>query len=139
MKRTVLQMLRISAEKYPQTAYTNQKGEKGWDGMTYPEVLHESRFLAAGLHQIGMNKGDKVAILAEGRNRWITGEFGILFAGGTTVPLSIKLMPDEVLFRLNHSESKAIIVSRNTFEKVASIWTQMEFTKKIIIRTKYIR
>jgi len=125
-------MLRTSAEKYPKTAYTNQKGDSGWLGLTYPEVLHESRFLAAGLHQLGIEKGEKIAILAEGRNRWITGEFGILFAGGTTVPLSIKLMPDEVLFRLNHSESKAVIVSKNTFEKVASIWTQLEFTRKII-------
>lgn len=125
-------MLRTSAEKYPKTAYTNQKGDAGWVGLTYPEVLHESRFLAAGLHQLGIEKGDKIAILAEGRNRWLTGEYGILFAGGTTVPLSIKLMPDEVLFRLNHSESKAIIVSKNTFEKVASIWTQLEFTRKII-------
>ena len=125
-------MLRTSADKYPKTDYTSQKGEKGWVGLTYPEVLHESRFLAAGLQQLGIEKGDKIAILAEGRNQWITGEYGILFAGGTTVPLSIKLMPDEVLFRLNHSESKAIIVSKNTFEKVASIWTQLEFTRKII-------
>jgi len=125
-------MLRSSAEKYPKTPYTNQKGDNGWVGLTYPEVLHESRFLAAGLHQMGIEKGDKVSILAEGRNRWITSEYGVLFAGGTTVPLSIKLMPEEVLFRLNHSETKAIIVSRNTFEKVASIWTQLEFTKKII-------
>lgn len=125
-------MLRTSAEKYPKTAYTNQKGDSGWVGLTYPEVLHESRFIAAGLHQLGIEKGDKIAILVEGRNRWITGEFGILFAGGTSVPLSIRLMPDEVLFRLNHSESKAILVSKNTFEKVASIWTQLECTRKII-------
>jgi len=125
-------MLRTSAEKYPQTVYTNQKGDNGWDGLTYPEVLNESRFLAAGFRGLGIEKGDKIAILAEGRNRWLTGEYAIIFAGGTTVPLSIKLMPDEVLFRLNHSESKAIIVSKNTFEKVASIWTQLEFTHKII-------
>lgn len=125
-------MLRTSTEKYPAAAYTSQKGDNGWVGLTYPEVLHESRFLAAGLHQLGIEKGDKIAILAEGRNRWITGEYGILFAGGTSVPLSVRLMPDEVLFRLNHSESKAIIVSKNTFEKVASIWTQLEFTTRII-------
>ena len=89
-------MLRTSAEKYPGSAYTNQKGDKGWEGLTYPEVLYESRFVAAGLHQLGIEKGDKIAILAEGRNRWLTSEYAILFAGGTTVPLSIKLMPDEV-------------------------------------------
>jgi long-chain acyl-CoA synthetase len=125
-------MLRNSAAKYPNTAYTNQKGDNGWVGMTYPEVLHESRFIAAGLYQLGIIKGDKIAILAEGRNRWITGEYGILFAGGTTVPLSIRLLPDEVLFRLNHSESRAIMVTKNTFEKVASVWSQLDFTKKII-------
>jgi long-chain acyl-CoA synthetase len=132
MKRTVIQMLRESAAKYPLTAYSNEKGDTGWVGMTYPEALHDSRFLAAGLHQLGIEKGDKMAILAEGRNRWITSEFGVLFAGGTMVPLSIKLLPEEVLFRLNHSESKAIFVSRNTFEKVASVWKEMEFTRKII-------
>jgi long-chain acyl-CoA synthetase len=132
MKRTVLRMLRESAQKYPQTAYTNQKGDAGWVGMTYPEVLNESRFLSSGLHAAGIVKNDKLAILAEGRNRWLTAEYSILFAGGTTVPLSIKLTPDEILFRLNHSESKAVFVSRNTFDKVASIWRKLEHTKKII-------
>jgi hypothetical protein len=36
MKRTVLKMLRVAAEKYPKTAYTNQKGDNGWVGLTYP-------------------------------------------------------------------------------------------------------
>lgn len=125
-------MLRDSAVKYPKTAYTNQKGDSGWVGMTYPEVLHESRFLAAGLLDLGIRKGDKIGLVAEGRNRWITSEYSILFAGGANVPMSIRLMPEEVLFRLNHSESIAVIVSRNTFEKVASIWKNLEFTKKII-------
>lgn len=132
MKRTVLQMLRDSAKKYPKTAYTNQKGDAGWIGMSYPVVLNESRFLAAGLVATGISKGDKIAILAEGRNRWITSEYAILFAGGTSIPLSIKLLPEEVLFRLNHSESKVVITSRNTFEKVASAWKKCEFTKRII-------
>ena len=132
MNRTVLQMLRDSAKKYPKTAYTNQKGDAGWIGMSYPVVLNESRFLAAGLVATGISKGDKIAILAEGRNRWITSEYAILFAGGTSIPLSIKLLPEEVLFRLNHSESKVVITSRNTFEKVASAWKKCEFTKRII-------
>lgn len=132
MKRTVLRMLRESASKYPSTAYTNQKDDNGWVGMTYPEVLNESRFLASGLYEEGIRKGDNIAILAEGRNRWLTIEYGILFTGGTSVPLSIRLTPDEILFRLNHSESKAIVVSKGTFDKVASIWTQLKHTRKII-------
>jgi len=125
-------MLRESASKFPATAYTNEKGDKGWVGMTYPEVLNEARFLASGLYEQGIRKGDKIAIIAEGRNRWLTIEYGILFAGGSGVPLSIRLTPDEILFRLNHSESKAVAVSKNTFDKIASIWTRLEHTRKII-------
>ncbi|MEA1876553.1 MAG: AMP-binding protein [Bacteroidota bacterium] len=132
MMRTVLQMLRDAAKNFPGTAYSNQKGDSGWVGMTYPEILKESRFLAAGLMDIGLKKDEKIALLSEGRNRWISGEFGILFAGCINVPLSIKLLPDEVMFRLNHSESRAIFLSRNTFEKVASVWKQLNTDLKII-------
>lgn len=132
MKRTVLQMLRDAAKSFPDTAYSNQKGDSGWVGMTYPEIMKESRFLAAGLIEIGLKKDEKIALLSEGRNRWISGEFGILFAGCINVPLSIKLLPDEVMFRLNHSESRAIFLSRNTFEKVASVWKQIKSNLKII-------
>ena len=100
--------------------------------MTYPEVLNESRKLASGLYSLGYRHGDKIALLAEGRNHWITSEYGILFTGCTNVPLSIKLLPEEVLFRLDHSESKAIVVSRNTFEKAASVWKKMQHTRRII-------
>jgi len=132
MKRTVLQMLRDAAKSFPDTAYSNQKGDSGWVGMSYPEILKESRFLAAALMDIGLKKDDKIAILSEGRNRWISGEFGILFAGCINVPLSIKLLPDEVLFRLNHSDSRAIFLSRNTFEKVASVWRRINNDLKIV-------
>ncbi|MCK5821915.1 MAG: AMP-binding protein [Bacteroidales bacterium] len=132
MKRTVLQMLRNAAKSFPDTDYSNQKGDSGWDGMTYPEILKESRFLAAGLMEMGLKKDEKIALLSEGRNRWISGEFGILFAGCINVPLSIKLLPDEVMFRLNHSDSKAVFLSRNTFEKVASVWKQVIMDIKII-------
>lgn len=125
-KQTVLNMLRNAARLYPNTCYTNQKGDQGWDGMTYPEVLEASRKLASGLLQAGLKKGDKLALLAEGRNRWIISEFGMLFAGCTNVPLSIKLLPEEVLFRVNHSDSRALVVSRNTFEKAASVWNQFD-------------
>lgn len=132
MKRTVLNMLRTAAKDYPNTAYTNQKDDQGWVGLTYPEVLEKSRFLASGLLNLGIGKDDKISLLAEGRNRWIITEFAMLFVGCTNVPLSIKLLPEEVLFRINHSDSKAIVVSRNTFSKVAAVWKNTSNNQFII-------
>ena len=126
MKRTVLQMLRTSAEKYPKTVYTNQKGDSGWVGLTYPEVLHESRFLAAGLHQLGIEKGDKIAILAEGRNRWLTGEYGIsgLFVG-VPVKLGKNGIEQIVSLNLTAEEKQALMKSAAAVQELVEAMKKM--------------
>jgi long-chain acyl-CoA synthetase len=59
--------------------------------------------------------------MAEGRPSWVIAEFGVLKAGCTSVPLSTKLLPDEVIFRLDHSESAALLVSENYFQKALEV------------------
>jgi len=125
MKRTVLTMLDAAAQKYPNKPYVSEKKENGWVNKTYSEVNKESKLIAYGLLEYGFHAGDKIAILAEGRMNWVIGEYGVLKTGCTAVPLSIKLMPEEVLFRLNHSDSKAIITSRNLIEKISPIWSKI--------------
>jgi long-chain acyl-CoA synthetase len=126
MKRTVLAMLRTAAEKYTNVPYTYDKADNGWINKTFSEVDNESGYMACFLLQNGIEKNDKIAILSEGRIAWVTGEYGILKAGAVSVPLSIKLLPEEVLFRLNHSGAKGILISHNTFEKIAPIWEKIE-------------
>ncbi|MFN8255467.1 MAG: AMP-binding protein [Bacteroidales bacterium] len=126
MKRTVINMLKTAAEKYSDIGYLFDRTDKGWMKKTFNEVHVESDFIAAYLISTGIKKGDKIAVLAEGRTGWVIGEYGILKSQATSVPLSIKLLPEEVLFRLNHSEAKGIFVSHNTFEKIASIWNKIE-------------
>ena len=132
-RRTVLDMLRRSADQYPDTVYVNDRTDNGWHGHTYGEVLKESRRVAAGLLDMGIQAGDRVALLSEGRASWVVAEFGILFAGATCVPLSIKLLPEEVLFRVNHSGAAAVVASRHTFEKIAAVWKRMQGKPRIIL------
>jgi len=125
MKRTVLTMLNTAAEKYPNVAYLSEKKQNDWISKTYSEANKDSKLMAYGLIESGFQKDDKIAILAEGRINWVVGEYALLKAGCTAVPLSIKLMPEEILFRLNHSDSKAIICSRNLIEKLSPIWAKI--------------
>jgi len=126
MKRTVIEMLHMAANNYSNTPYTNEKADSGWIHKTYSEVENDSNHIGNYLIDVGIKKEDKIAILSEGRIAWVTGEYGILKAGAISVPLSIKLLPEEVLFRLNHSGSKGILLSHNTFEKIAPIWNKIE-------------
>ena len=120
MKRTVLQLLKTAAERFYNTNYVNEKTDNGWVGKTYPQVDKESDLLAIALMELGIRREDKVSLISEGRVRWIVSEYSVLKAGAIVVPLSIKLLPEEIAFRVNHSESKAIIVSSNIVEKVIS-------------------
>lgn len=117
MQRTVIQLLREAATHYPHSSYLNEKSDNGWISYSFSSVLEKSGWFASSLIDHGFGFNDKVAILAEGRADWVITEYGVLRVGGIMVPLSIKLLPDEIQFRLEHSECKAIIVSSNTLEK----------------------
>ena len=132
MKRTVLRMLRECASSNPDTTYSCEKSADSWSCLSYSEALRESLFVASGLTELGVKKGDKVSLLSEGRNHWITSEFGILFAGATNVPLALKLIPEEVSFRINHSESVAIVVSRILLKKLAPLYSHLEKKIRVI-------
>ncbi|UCE94133.1 MAG: AMP-binding protein [Flavobacteriaceae bacterium] len=121
-KRTVFSMLDTAVLKYPNDPYLSSKGDKGWIRTSFKEAQIKSRRLASAFLELGLKKGDKAAILSEAKTDWIISEFAALYAGGVSVPLSIKLLPEEVPFRVNHSDSSIFLISENTLEKVISQW-----------------
>jgi len=116
---TVIELLHDGALKHGDLPYLGGKIGNEWKIHSFREVDELSSAFAAALVQLGFSKGDNIAIISEGRPSWVTGEFGILKAGCASVPLSTKLMEEEIIFRLDHSESKALLVSENNFQKAA--------------------
>ena len=121
MKRTVLEMLKAASQEYKDYNYVSDKTDTGWESLTFSEVDAVSSNLAIGLIKEGLHPIDKVGIMSEGRSAWIVSEFAILKARAVAVPLSVKLQPEEIAFRLLHSESKFLVVSKNCIQKIISI------------------
>jgi long-chain acyl-CoA synthetase len=82
--------------------------------------------------QLGVKKGDRVSLLSDGRNSWIIGEMGVLYAGGVNVPLSVRLNPEEIKFRLIHSESKMVITNSGQAPKILEVLDQCPRIEKVI-------
>lgn len=120
MKRTVLRMLKEAAAKYSNIPYALKKSDSGYVGTTFLQVREQARMFAAWLLANNFKKGDRAAIIAEGSPEWLISELGVLSAGMTSVPLSIKLLSDEIPFRIEHSESKIICTTHNQLEKIAN-------------------
>ncbi len=126
MRRTVINLLKQAIEKYPESTYLCEKTEDGWTPSTYQQVDEASNIIASGLLNYKFQQQDKIAILSEGRTDWVISEYGIIKTGCIAVPLSIKLLPEEILFRLEHSESKAIFVSTNTLGHIIPVISKIK-------------
>ena len=105
-----------------------------WEPTTYAETLSMAKRIAAGLMALGVEKGDKVSYLSEGRNMWVIGELGVLFAGAVNVPLSIKLEEtNDLVFRVKHSDSRYVITSKFQLPKIRKILPECPMVEKIIV------
>jgi long-chain acyl-CoA synthetase len=131
--RTIIELFETSVAKFSNNVYLWEKQNGKYEGTTYSQTRDLVLQFGAGLLALGLQKGDRVGLIAEGRNAWIISELGILYAGGINVPLSIKLESgNELKFRLAHSGSKMIIVSRGQAAKVEEIRDQLPDLEKII-------
>ena len=105
-----------------------------WEPTTYEETLAKAKRIAAGLMALGVQKGEKISYLSEGRDMWVIGELGVLYAGAVNVPLSIKLgETNDLVFRVKHSDSKYVITSKFQLAKVRAILPECPMVEKVII------
>ncbi|NPD46566.1 MULTISPECIES: long-chain fatty acid--CoA ligase [unclassified Lentimicrobium] len=123
---TIVSQLEYAAEHFESKTYLADKEDSGWLPLSFSDVKLQSRYLALSLHSQGLKKGEHFSILSEGSSRWVISEFSLLYNGMASVPLSVKLMDEELPFRLNHSESKGIFISKNNLAKVLNIWNQID-------------
>lgn len=127
---TVIELLRKGAEEYGDAPYLGGKAGDEWRLFSYREADRLSDAFALALIRRGF--GGNISILSEGCPAWVIGEFGVLKAGCTSVPLSTKLLGEEIVFRLDHSESRALLVSENNFQKGAEVLDKVR-TKPVLI------
>ena len=135
MKRpTIIDFVEKYTHKFSNLTFLREKVNGVWTETSFAQTREESYLIGAGLHVLGLQKGDKVSLLSQGRNLWITSELGILYAGGVNVPLSIKLTEStDLLFRIQHSESRYIIVSEQQLPKIRNIIHDCPNVEKVIV------
>ena len=132
--KTIIQLFDECVVKYNSNPFLWEKKTDHFEPFTYTQTREQVYRFAAGLIQLGVKPNDKVALLSEGRNDWIIGELAILHTGAVNVPLSIKLEErNDLIFRLNHSESKYIVVSGSQLAKIRAIASELPIVEKIVI------
>ncbi len=108
---TIADLLPRAAETYGSATAITFKGEDGrWESKSFTEVLEIVRSLALGLIELGIERGDKVAILGNTRPEWTYFDFAALSVGATVVPIYQTNSPEECEYVLENSDARAVIV-----------------------------
>ncbi len=108
---TIADLLPKSVEKYGAARAVMFKDDSGqWIGRSYSEVGDIVRGLALGMIDLGIERGDKVAILGNTRPEWTYFDFAALTVGAMVVPIYQTNSPEECQYVLENSDSKCVIV-----------------------------
>ena len=83
---------------------------------TFRELHERCAKLAGALTGLGLNKGDRVAILAGNSHRYIETYVGAPAAGFVVVPLNTRHAEPELKYALEDSEARVLIVDRDPGE-----------------------
>ncbi|MFO7980371.1 MAG: AMP-binding protein [Candidatus Aminicenantes bacterium] len=137
IQQTLPRLFKNSVKNFGSNILLWEKNGSRYQGTTYSEMEKLVYHFSAGLISLGLNKGDRAALISEGRNDWVLSELGILFAGAVNVPISIKINDlQDLKFRLAHSGCKMVIVSKTQSGKIREIKKDLPDLEKIIILDK---
>jgi len=114
---TLAEMVEKSAQHYTSLpAFSMVGGER----LSYGDVESASRKIAAVIRSYGIEKGDRIALLAENSARWGVAYLGIVRAGAVVVPILTDFTADQMRNIISHSGAKAVVCSGKLFQKIQS-------------------
>ena len=110
---TLAELFLAAVEKHGNSVAYRYFPNEGSDqeDVTFEEVYIRVRAATAGLQELGLTRGDKVAILSENRLEWAITDFACLCSGVLNVPIYSTLTAPQVAYILEDSQAKMVFVS----------------------------
>lgn len=130
---TIPQLFRRLCDRYrgqDRTVLRHKVRGEGWHDITWEGLEDRVHALAGYLHQQGVRKGDRVALLSENRPEWAVSDLGLQLIGAANVSIYTSLPPSKVGYILRDAGAKVCIVSvpvqRKKVEEIAANCPQLE-------------
>lgn len=134
MENTLNQVFRNRVNKYGDRFCVEKKLKGKWETATWREYYERARNTGLGLYELGVKKGDMVAILSQNRLEWIYTDMGALGIGACVIPIYATVKSDEVEYILNNSNSKVVVVENaDQLEKINRIKTKCPSLQKTVV------
>src|SRR5215218_6433260 len=116
---TIADLIELAAERHAGRPALRYKQDGAWKDVSYAELGETVSEVGRGLIDLGIEPGDRVAILCQTRREWTYADFGITSTGAVAVPIYPTNSPEECQWVAGNSESRAIVCENA--EQVAKI------------------
>ena len=131
---TIPKLFHQQAKRYGKDRVAMREKEFGiWRPITWQDYLDNVKYIALGLIKLGLQEGDKVAMIGDNRPEGLMAEMAALCARGVGVWLFQDCLMDEVRYIIDHSDAKFVFgEGQEEVDKVLSIIKDCPKLKKII-------
>ena len=101
--------------------------------LTYGSFGRRVNAWANMMRDLGVQKGDRVAVLSQNCHRVLEAFFGTPLLGSILMPLNFRLVPDDFLYILNHGGAKVLVVEEGLTRLIEGIRSQLETIQHYLI------
>lgn len=130
---TIPEMLEFSIDRHADNIAYITPANDSVSQLTYGRVHQYITKLARHLRQLGIEKGDHVAILGENRPEWGISFFAVSWIGAVAIPLDARASLEDHKFILSFSSAKAVILSLPFYTGINSIVPQLTDLKHVVL------
>ncbi len=130
----LVQVVRAHGTEYPERPCLRFHRDGRWQDLSWRDFLSRVEAIAGGLAALGIEPGDRVAILSANRPEWALVDLGSLAAAAVVATVYPTLTPDETAFVIGHSGAKAVFVEdASQLEKVHAIRDRLPLLRHVIL------
>jgi long-chain acyl-CoA synthetase len=132
--KTIADLAARAAETFGPKVAVRHKVDGSWRDVTFAEVGQIVSELGRGLIDLGLEPGEKVAILANTRPEWTYASFAISAAGGVVIPIYQTNSPEECEFVAADSEAVAVVCEdAGQVAKIVAVRDRLPHLRQILV------
>ena len=130
--RTINELFNAAVERYRDDEFLKHKVDRSWQSLSFDEAARRVREFALGLHSLGVQAGERVAIWSENRPEWNLADLAVLGLGAADVPVYTSQARSQVRYILKDSAAKAMFVSASLMAEALEIRREIPGLETVI-------
>lgn len=130
---SIVTLLAESVSRFPNRPVFGTRSTAGWHYVTYTQFAELVAAMRGGLKQLGINMGDRVAVISDNRVEWAVGSFGTLSLGAAYVPMYQAQKDNEFKYILRDSGARVCFCANSQIaERIRKLQPELPELQHVI-------